>query len=124
MVRTNQGGSVLGFIVVGIVMLLLLVGGIHVVRQQLTQPEQVQDTANQSQGSDDQQEEGARQDNQSDISEQANSPEDHPFESTSNTASELPQTGPVELFGTLLALGLLGGVAVSYLRSRRPELSL
>ena len=35
MVRTNQGGSVLSFIIIGTVMTLLLLGGIYIVRQQV-----------------------------------------------------------------------------------------
>jgi cytoskeletal protein RodZ len=129
MVRTNQGGSVLSFIVVGVVLVALFVGGAYTVHRLITQPEQPapvqpddrppQPDKAKDNPSKDQPQKSEDKSNKSSQNRSANN----------NTAqqkpsTELPQTGPAELFGSLLALGLLTGSAVSYARSRRLAPSL
>lgn len=122
MVRTNQGGSVLSFIIIGVVLAGLLVGGVYIIRQQLAvfEPTQPQEPTRQPE-----------------TTQQPQKPEEHetPPNSTApqtnqsmpasgSPAGTLPQTGPAEVVSALVAIGLSSGVILSYLRSRRPELSL
>ncbi len=138
MVRTNQGGSVLSFIVVGIVAVLLLIGGAYAVRQQSnTQPELTQprgtttppqetnkpspsDTHDKNKAT----ESEKKNEKQSNETEQQSAPAQPMPVSGLGDGGELPQTGPRETLGALIVIGLLIATALSYLRSRRPELSL
>ncbi len=45
-------------------------------------------------------------------------------EPTPAKPAELPTTGPKDTIGSMLVLGLLVAVIMSYIRSRRPQLSL
>lgn len=132
MVRTNQGGSVLSFIVIGVILASLLVSGTYVVRRQAaspipSQPTKTADnkpTTNQPQNdkqdknnSDQELPPGDRKDSASRDNQLA------PAAGTSNPGA-LPQTGPVETVGIFIALGFLSVTSVSYIRSRRPGLSL
>ncbi len=132
MVRTNQGGSVLSFIIIGVVAVSLLVGGVYYVRQQIdaSNAEPVRPEPQQA--------EEKQQQNPEKKSSEAPAPKDDgaqrkerqqqmaPPSASSDTdkSAELPQTGPAEFLATVAALGLLSASGVSYLRSRRPELSL
>jgi cytoskeletal protein RodZ len=115
MTRTNQGGSGLSFIVIGIILVGLLAGGIYLVRQQLNQPEQTWPPEESSEVVSEDQEEIP-------VDESAPSQEKAPETSTETTV-ELPQTGIAEIT-TVFSLGLLSLTVVAYARSRRPELSL
>lgn len=111
--RTNQGGSVLSFVIIGIVLAGLLVGGIYFVNQQTGQPsaptmKQPEKPANKDDGQNKKQ--------TPPPAEPATKPQP---EAGANTTAELPATGPKELIGSLITLGLLSGVITSYLRSRR-----
>lgn len=111
--RTNQGGSVLSFVVVGVILAGLLVGGIYFVNQQTSQPPTpVSRQPEKSANKDDKQ----TKKQTPPAAEPGNKPQS---ETDTNTATELPATGPTELVGSLIVLGLLGGVVTSYLRSRR-----
>ena len=126
MAQKNQGGSVLGFVVVAVIMAGLLIGGAYALRQLTTAPEQgleptktAEDKPIQEQkqtpANPDEKKEQSKEEPQSSTGSDAPAP----------SAGELPQTGPGEsLVGTILALAALTGVAISYARSRRPELSL
>ena len=130
MVRTNQGGSVLSFVVIGAVLVALFVGGVYTVHGLITQSEQPapvqpespspQPDKNKSDTSKNQPQKQKSDDKQSQSSQHAADNE----AAQQKLSAELPQTGPAELLGTLLALGLLTGSAVSYARSRRLVLSL
>ena len=125
MVRTNQGGSVLRFIIIGVVLAAFLIGGVYVVRQQAGSA-QPQAPANQPQANQPPEKPEERQaTNPPPATNTPASNENQPIPSAGvPTSNVLPQTGPVEAFGVFIALGLLIGVGLSYLRSRRPELSL
>lgn len=149
MVRTNQGGSVLGFVIIGGVLALLLVGGIYVAKQQAT-PESPaatpapapseekpapQPQPNDQSGDEKQPapapEEGAQpdtSDNQPTDNQPAQPQEDEP-ESSQNLPGtggpkELPRTGPAGALASLVAVVLLTGATTAYLRSRRAAASL
>jgi LPXTG-motif cell wall-anchored protein len=130
MVRTNQGGSVLSFIIIGAVMVLLLAGGAYIVRQQshrgtLTPaPTQISKTpapsGNKPATSTPQK--PADKKPQSAPTPQpspALTPQPVPSSPSTPATSQLPHTGPAETMSSLLAVGLLTGVSVAYLRSRR-----
>jgi LPXTG-motif cell wall-anchored protein len=137
MVRTNQGGSVLSFIIIGVILTILLAGGVYIVRWQVTGSNPSQSTPISQQppttppqketpgdsGTSHQQEPPAKE--KTDPTTQTQVPQTAPVsgENNSRTAA-LPQTGPAETIGILVALGFLSVASVSYLRSRRPELSL
>lgn len=125
MVRTNQGGSVLGFIVVGVVLVALFVGGAYTVHQLSAQPEVAPAQPEQAPPKSRENKDDSSKDQPQKTDNQPAKPQQNPAGNSSQSpAAELPQTGPAELLGTLLALGLLSATAVSYARSRRPELSL
>jgi LPXTG-motif cell wall-anchored protein len=123
MARTNQGGSVLGFVIVGIVLAGLLIGGIYVIKRSSTQPQSPPPPAQKP------------QEPQKPAKDPA-PPPNHPRETQpapqalpSGTpppagATQLPATGPKEITGTLIVLGLLGAGAAGYLQSRRLQSSL
>lgn len=124
--RTNQGGSVLSFVIVGILLAGLLVGGVYIVnRQTVGQPVAPVEQKPQKEMPDGSQSPPPAKPGN-------NSQQPDPFSNipqagtgTANTgAAELPATGSRETFGSLLIIGLLGGVVVGYVRSRRPQLSL
>lgn len=114
MVRTNQGGSIISFIVIGAVLAALLVGGVYFLNQHQ------QSTSTPSA--------------QSPRSDQSNQPRPEsekeesqalaPDTSSQHATTQLPSTGAKETLGTLLSVGLISGVSISYVRSRRSHLSL
>jgi cytoskeletal protein RodZ len=131
MAQTNQGGSVLGFVVVAIIMAGLLVGGVFLVRQltavpqETLQPTEVAQDKSDSTQTDNKQSENDKKTEESTGSSQP--PSGHRDASTdmpSQPASELPRTGPASLLGSTVMLAVLSMLVVSYARSRRVELSL
>lgn len=147
MVRTRQGGSVLSFVVVGVLLLAIFAGGAYVVRQNMQpaqeelptelpggQPEEgkaPQETPRQPTPEDrgDSRPGNTTPEKEGPAPQEApQSRETEPSEGTSeggrSHAATLPATGPSQLLASLLAAGLLSATAVSYLRSRRPGLSL
>lgn len=127
MVRTNQGGSVLSFIVVAAVLVALFVGGAYTVHQLVTQsdnPAPVQPEKPTPQPEKAQDNPLSKQPQKSNEKSNQTSQNSANNNVSQKPSTELPQTGPAELFGSLLALGLLTGSAVSYVRSRRFVLSL
>jgi len=119
MVRTNEGGSVLSFVIVGVVILLLLVGSIFAVRQLTSQPaplaqEPAKTTPEQTKPQEQKPEESTKP--SSSEKEQASTPQ-----AQTPTASnpELPKTGPTETLGVTLGLMLITLAGVSYVRSRQ-----
>jgi LPXTG-motif cell wall-anchored protein len=117
MARTNEGGSVLVFVVVGVILAGLLVGGIYLVNRQTPQPKPqtpvVQKPQEKEQGPPPAEPGNSQPHPSSDQSEPKN-----------NGSVELPATGSKETIGSLIVLGLLSGAVASYVRSRRPQLSL
>ena len=124
MVRTNQGGSVLGFIAIGVVLAGLLVGGVFFVRQQTAKQPQ---PAPENPTSQPTQPEPAQTTPSADDKKTETPPAEEsaatPPVSTDKSVTELPKTGSTETLSAMLALGLLSTVIVSYARSRRLRLS-
>lgn len=148
MVRTNQGGSILSFAVLGGVMALLLIGGAYIVRHNLAPAErdsrvatseQQDESSEQNQNDDepapadnnDQEEASApRQDavpgntnNTNTSGEGTETPRPTPA-AGDQSSSGLPSTGPSSaFFGGLMISGLVGASA-AYMQSRRHRASL
>ena len=126
MVRTNQGGSVLSFIVIGVAMALLLIGGAYFVRQQIDQPvsQGPVKTPEQPKPQPQKPEQPAKP-TPSPTPPRVEKPApptslpQTPVVPTPTPNSELPKTGPVETTSVLVALLLLTLAGVSYIRSRR-----
>jgi len=128
MVRTNQGGSVLGFVIIGGVLALLLIGGVYFVRQQseATPSRGLSPTPTENQPREEQstptEETPPNNNENSNAEEEANNSrpqsETLPGGGATNT-TELPQTGPAESLATVLLLAVLAGMGTSYVRSRR-----
>jgi cytoskeletal protein RodZ len=119
MARTNQGGSVLIFVVVAIIMAALLIGGVYAVRQLTAVPEQglkSPDTTTENKPSDNKKKQEAPS---SDKKTDKTANKSQPSASSQQPASELPKTGPESLLGTVVMLSILSVVTVSYVRSRR-----
>lgn len=118
MVRTKEGGSVPKFIIVGLVLVALLIGGGFWLRHQAKQPEVTQPPAPEQPA------EPPVGPTRPVTPEQSQDPKQ--VESQSNPVlqppqgASLPQTGPSEnvLLASLM-LGILAAVATGYVRSRR-----
>lgn len=144
MVRTKQGGSVLSFVVVGVLLLVVFAGSAYMVRQNM-QPAQ-EEVPTELPGGQTEEEKTPEETPKPALEErrdsrpenvvpekekpspretpqpQATAPSHEPHDESSQAT--LPATGPTQLLASLLAAGLLSATAVSYLRSRRPGLSL
>lgn len=126
--RTNQGGSVLGFILVASALALILIGALYVVRQQSQQRQQTtpQSTststpapANNTPAPTPNKTAPAQQSGGSTNKKAATS-----VSSTDGaTADALPHTGPSETLTALIAVGFLSWSVIAYTRSRRVVVS-
>ncbi len=138
MVRTNQGGSILGFLVIGGVMALLLIGGVYLVRNNLVPAMGPGNVAEQ-----DDKDSAPSSEDEPDVTENEESQpaDDEPvFENLpgplqiadkpqtesddSESLGNLPETGPSS---TLLSGFLLSGIVaalLAYIRSRGRSVSL
>jgi cytoskeletal protein RodZ len=151
MVRTNQGGSILSFAILGGIMALLLIGGAYFVRHNLAPAERTPQVATTDQ-QDDSSEQNQDDDkpapaNNSDKPKETPAPQQNvvpkaPDSTNNNSSSEsaqtprpapvagdqssggLPSTGPSSaLFGGFMLSGLVA-LAVAYAQSRRILASL
>ncbi len=132
MVRTNQGGSILEFVIVGGVMALLLVGGVYLARHHLMPasngtPITTEDDQAEEQPVEEEvapkDEENAADTPKQEADSQHTSDVGQP--TTGNTSPEsLPQTGPADALLASLAIGSIIGGAVAYKRSRGVVASL
>ena len=134
MVRTNQGGSVLGFVIIGGVLALLLIGGVYFVRQQSEvtpsrgiSPTPTENQPREEQSTPNEETPPSNNENKSTEENKNNSQpqtETLPGGGTNTGTTELPQTGPAESFISVLLLAVVAGLGVSYVRSRRVLRSL
>lgn len=126
MVRTNQGGSVLGFIVVGVLLASLLTGGAYVVHRQtissIVGGAQSQSTRSNSKSPSNSGSGDTTPTTNGSNGQQAPTPTPSSNTAPTSNTSQLPQTGPAETISTLFALGFLTSLAIAYYRSRRPAL--
>lgn len=126
MANSNQGGSILSFLVVGGVLGALLIGGAYFVQHYTERSNATQSPigkpATESTGKAENKTTPAVDDDKATAEpqkEEAPKPAPQPApQATAPSASELPQTGPTESVIGMLAAGLLTFVVLSYLRSR------
>ncbi|MEO5950456.1 MAG: hypothetical protein ABIQ04_03320 [Candidatus Saccharimonadales bacterium] len=124
-VRTNQGGSVLSFMIIAAALLFVILGGIYIVRREGTKTQSIGDSAQTSDGTTS----PAATDNKGTDSSPSKTPTSP--DTTSNRTSEssqgavvLPQTGPTETTVSALMLSILVGLVVAYSHSKRSLSSL
>lgn len=133
MVRTKEGGSILGFAVVGVILAVLLVGGVAAVRQNYINGQKAT-PASQKVAQSDKNKQAAQAPvestaeqkpaNEGAVSTESTSPTPAPVarEKEPVTATDLPHTGPMETLSAILAIGMLTASAVAYVRSRHYRL--
>lgn len=136
MKRTNQGGSILGFVIIGAVMALLLVGGAYVVRHTL-KPNDTDRTPVSRQDTDSSQAEkkdttvapkddtkDTPQDVDKDTTPAPSQPDTtpHHLDDTAQDTHTLPTTGPSDALASGVLISSLVGVIAMYVRSRRASL--
>lgn len=148
MIRASQSGSILGFVVVGGVLAVLLVGSAYFVRRNFASvsepnPVVVEDEGSSPEENTSEPEEGTGTDDEGadTESEQTNSttasPESEaeepqpqqsptPSQSESGSASpdNLPETGPADALFNSILIGGLVAAAIAYKRSRDASVSL
>jgi len=117
MKRINQRGAVLGFIVVGVILVGLLAGSVYFISHQKnnTHTPQTQNPTALSPKEKPSTDTSAPTQDEDDSSKPAVTPP---------SATELPQTGMTETIGMVFWLGIISGALVSYVRSRRQLASL
>lgn len=146
MVRTNQGGSILSFLIVGGVMVLLLVGGAYAVRHFFApsegsseiasrQDEDKSKTDSSGSGSDgssgnkepSQQEENTpKKEPNNDTPRpprESQAPRD-PADNQPKSPGDLPTTGPEDIVFEGILISSLVALAIAYRQSRQAALSL
>lgn len=120
--RTNQGGSILSYVIIGGVLALLLVGGVYFMRQQAASPQPAEGptpVADQPA-----KEPTPEQTQPEEVKPEASTGQPAPQQAQPPAASGLPQTGPAESIMALLALGSLTAAVIAYMQSRRRLSSL
>lgn len=130
MKRTNQGGSILSFVIIGGVLVLLLVGSTYAIRHLLmpvsngSMPVAQEDES--TSGTDKSNESSVpKTDEKADTSTPSqtdNTP--LPSGSTAPEAQVLPTTGPADVLVSGLMLGSLVALVATYVRSRHELASL
>lgn len=133
MAHRSEQGNVLGFVLVGALLVALLLGGIYVVRHTMSgnsgsevvnNDTSSPSTSDESEKSDDQSLKDALK-QQSSSNQQNSSPSTTDSHSNSSSSSSsthadtLPETGPSETTAAIVGATLLVGAGVSYSRSRR-----
>ncbi len=120
--RTNQGGSVVSFVVVGLVLVAVAIGAIYLVqeRSQHTQPTP-SPTASTTKSP-----QPTNKDESKDGESKKRQPQSSPQPSRTPSAmrgqENLPKTGPEEALLSIVASASLVGMTVAYVRSLRYRL--
>ncbi|MET0980235.1 MAG: LPXTG cell wall anchor domain-containing protein [Candidatus Saccharimonadales bacterium] len=127
MASSDQGGSILSFLIIGGVLVALLLGGAYYVQQRsnatdsdkapvATQP------AAQSNGATDEKPTPATKDEKTAVEPKNEEAKTSPTpEATSQPTTQLPKTGPAESLSGVLVAGLLTFFGLSYLQSRKVQ---
>jgi LPXTG-motif cell wall-anchored protein len=139
MASSNQGGSILSFLIIGGVLVALLIAGAYFVQQRSTAPHSdkvpvVTQPATQSKDTTDKKQAPATEDKKvavepkkdeakTEAAPKADAPKATPKPATP-PAAQLPKTGLAETVSSLLGLGLLSGMIVAYARSRHTAATL
>ncbi|HEV7952285.1 MAG TPA: LPXTG cell wall anchor domain-containing protein [Candidatus Saccharimonadales bacterium] len=129
MASSNQGGSILSFIVIGSVLAALLIGGAYFVQRRAapagtTQEPVAVQPATQSPSEGDKKstppadDKKAPAETKKEPTPVKEAPKPAP-QATPPAANELPQTGSAGMISSVLGVGLLSGATIAYVRSRR-----
>lgn len=124
MTRIRQGGSIVGYAVIGGVLALLLIGGVFFAKQKSVAPDTSKAPSVTEQGQ--QQLPPQTSDKKPDESQHEPSPkpaQDKPKPRHENHAKELPKTGMGDVLSAVM-LSAIAFLAASYIQSRRQLSSL
>jgi cytoskeletal protein RodZ len=140
MSRTKQGGSVLGFVVIGAVMVLLLIAGVYMARHYWAPASDavaVNGPTSPQAGDNSNQNKSQSSENKSDSAPQPSVPAQPTTPSTSAPSapaapvapvapspSKLPVTGPADTLLATLVLGAIAAAAAGYVQSLRHRTAL
>lgn len=129
MARSNQGGSILSFLIIGGILAVLLIGGAYFVQQRTSHPAApapapttTQPSTQPSAQSNDKDKKVAEEPKKDTPAQEA--PKKESPTPATPPAAELPKTGATETISSVLGVGLLSGVIVAYVRSRRSLVAL
>jgi len=129
MTRTNQRGSVLGYVVIGGILALLLIGGIFFAKRQSVSPDTTKAPSVAKETDKPTTSEPKDQDKKPEGFKADSKPAEHQHEETAThkadkqVTKELPKTGLSDV-GAVVIVGTLAFVGVSYVQSRRQMQSL
>lgn len=140
MSRTKQGGSVLGFVVIGIVLVLLLVGGVYVARHYWTpggDVAKVNGPATSQSGDNSNQKQSSSSANNTDNTSKPTAPAQPaapaapaapapvtPAQPATPAPTKLPTTGPVDTLASMLVVGAITAATTAYVQSLRHRITL
>lgn len=132
--QSSQVGSIIAYVGIAIVLAGLLIGGVYLIRQQTAQKpssaEAVTQQPSATQGVPEQSKEQAKTEGDPSTSSEATRGKEETTDkdqatqpasdaSSQSSAVELPQTGSSEMFYAALVAGILTGIGVAYVQSRR-----
>lgn len=106
--RTNQGGSVAGFMLIGVVLIVIAVGGVYYLQNRSNSAVTTPETSGTT---DKKNEKTAKTDKKKDTP-----------KPIGQRADSLPQSGPVDTLASIVAIAVLAGLTVAYLQSLRLRL--
>lgn len=117
MARSNQGGSILSFLIIGSILAVLLIGGVYFVQQRKSHPAPAPTATKPSMQSNDKAKKVVDEPKKDTPAQEA--PKKEAPTPATPPASELPKTGTTETISSVIGAGLLSGMIVAYVRSRR-----
>jgi hypothetical protein len=136
MARTNQGGSIVGFVIIGAVLVLGSAGLLYFVSHRdvssVKTPEvSVPATTKTDEKTSDEKKPETPTNSESDTNKDTtnsaptNETQSQPTaNSNTSTVEQIPQTGPADTFVQILVVGLLAGVGVAFVRSYKHRSTL
>lgn len=136
--RTNQGGSVISFVVVGMILVVVVIGGLTLLQSRSDKTAQVNPSASSSPspsaGTSGSSQSPQTSSSNSPLPSTSQSPATSPKPTTSPKASTspstgntgkgssdttIPQTGPTDILLPGFAAAILSGIIIAYIQSRR-----
>ncbi len=124
--RSNQGGSLAGFIIIGAVLALVLVGGLYGINRYNAEQNKTIASSDESKKETEPKKDDAKKDEKSSDTPIPNDATTIPSTNMSTeeakdqvaAAQQLPQTGPADMVLQLIAIASLSFATVYYARSR------
>lgn len=132
MARTNQGGSIVGFVVIGAVLILGSAGLLYWVSHRdapATKTPEVSVPAASENSDKEKTETPTNSDSdtnkeETDNTQTSETPSQPTSSSSDQAVEQIPQTGPADTLMQLLAIGLLAGVVAVFVRSHKHRSTL